>query len=170
MNRIPKRTFLALTLLLLPLLLLATLQEPTRANPNTITVVDAFDPPDATFTYCDVAKVQPRVACDVVLGTGKGAEDGWIDVRGMGEKQVVIRVVTLGATELQFIVEGRIELTRGTNTFSQATADLIAPIDVTATGNGQVFRFIEQIDQLRIGSRESVGSGADSVFIVFDGF
>ncbi len=149
---------------------MALLQEPTRANPNTITVVDDFNPPDATFTYCDVAKVQSRVACDVALGTGKGAEDGWIDVRGMGEKQFVIRVVTLGATELQFTVEGRIELTRGTNTFSFATADLIAPIDVTAVGNGQMFRFVEQVDQIRVGSRESVGSGADSVFIVFDGF
>lgn len=138
-------------------------------GPNTFPVFDAFDPPDATFTYCDVATPQPRVACDTG-GSGKGSEDGWFDVTGMDAKQVVIRVVTLGATTLEYTVEGRIALSQGTNTFSSATADLILPIDFSAVNNGQIFKFVEHVDQIRIGVRESVGSGVDSTFVAFDAF
>ena len=136
---------------------------------NTQPVFDAFDVPDATFTYCDPATPQPRVTCDTA-GTGKGGDDGWLDVRGMTNKQVIIRVVTLGATELAFTVEGRWSLSQGTNTFNAATATLIDPILFTATNNGQVFRFVEQMDELRIGVRESVGTGVDSTFVVMDAF
>ena len=109
-----------------------TLAAPASSGFNTILVHDGFDVPDATFTYCDTSTPRRRVACP--SGTGKGAEDGWINVANNGNtKEVVITVDTLGATDLEFTVEGRYKARLGSSEVTTVT-DLIAPIAITASG------------------------------------
>ncbi|MGH9365257.1 MAG: hypothetical protein ACRD1B_08350, partial [Thermoanaerobaculia bacterium] len=124
----------------------------------------AYDIDSLVYVYCVPAVPVPFVACDTG-GTGVGADDGWIGVRGMSEKAVIIRVdaIELGAPgvdSIDFTIEGRWLDSSGT----LATATLIAPISKIAVAEGQPVRIPENIEEIRVGVRiNGTDDGGDAV-------
>ena len=110
-----------------------------------------------------------RVACDLT-GSGAGADDGWIDVRGFPTKQIGVSIETLGATTIEFQIEARIFLGSGSSSSDpNRVYPLLPPVPLSAV-SGQIIGIIEEIDQIRIGVRESAGTGVDAVTVLFDSF
>ncbi|MGH7166371.1 MAG: hypothetical protein ACREIS_12700, partial [Nitrospiraceae bacterium] len=137
-------------LALLALLLAIAAGLAAQPGVRPVKVFGAYDIDSLVYVYCVPAVPVPFVACDTG-GTGVGADDGWIGVRGMSEKEVIIRVdaIVLTAGSIDFTIEGRWLDSSGT----RATATLIAPISKTAVAAGQPVRIPENIEEIRVGVR-----------------
>lgn len=135
-----------------------------RAGPNTYLLFDAFNPSAGTFVYCDSGSPPTGVTCS----TGAAAGDGWIGVRGLDKKLVIIRpdTVSLTSGSIQATIEGRIEDSDG----NWSTMTLIAPIDYAAAQSGQPVSVVENVEQIRVGLRiNGTDDGVDdSVTVHFD--
>lgn len=146
------------------LLILATPALMAQPGVRPVKVFDAFDVDDVTFVYCVPSAPVPFVACDT-LGAGDGDDDGWIGVRGMSEKEIIVRVDAIelddpGVESLQFTIEGRWVDSSGT----RATATLIAPIDKLVVAAGQTVRIPENVEEIRVGVRiNGLDDGGDAV-------
>lgn len=126
-----------------------------------VKVFSAFDVDAVTFVYCVPTAPVAFVACNTA-GAGADAGDGWVGVRGMSEKEVIIRVdaIMLAAGSLDFTIEGRWLDSAGT----RATATLIAPISKTAVAAGQPVRIPENVEEIRVGVRiNGADDGGDAV-------
>lgn len=129
-----------------------------------VKVFSAFDVDATTFVYCVPAVPVAFVACNT-LGAGADAGDGWVGVRGVSEKEVIIRVDAIslavpGVDSLDFTIEGRWLDSSGT----RATATLIVPISKTAVAAGQPVRIPENIEEIRVGVRiNGADDGGDAV-------
>jgi hypothetical protein len=136
--------------------------ETVHAQPGVrpVRVFNAFDVDATTFVYCVPATPVAFVACDT-LGAGAGADDGWVNVRGMSIREAVLRIdaMALTAGTIEFTVEGRWTDAAGT----KATATLISPIDKAAAGPGQVVVIAENVEEMRIGVRIDGTDDADAV-------
>lgn len=136
-----------------------------------VKVFSAFDVDSTSFVYCVPAAPVQFVACNTA-GAGTDAGDGWIGVRGMSEKAVIIRVdaIALTAGSIDFTIEGRWLDSAGT----RATATLIVPISKTAVAAGQPVRIPENVEEIRVGVRingTDDGDGVpDSVTVHVDAF
>lgn len=126
------------------------------AGPNTSIIFDAFDVDAVTFVYCDTSAPQ-----GLTCATGAADDDGWLRVRGLGAKLVVIRpdAIALGAGTVQFTIEGRTQDSTG----AYATMDLIAPIDFAAAQAGKPVAIVELVDEIRVGVRINGADDGDAV-------
>ncbi len=135
------------------------------ASSRTKIMFDAFDVAAGTFVYCDVASPPTGVTCT----TGAAADDGWLQVRGMDAKRIIIRpdIVSLAAGTIEVTIEARTTDSDG----NFATETSIAPINYAAAQAGQGVRIVENVEQIRVGLRiNGADDGVpDSVTVHYDG-